>query len=113
MSEVMMRKPVCQAMRRAADITDESRPLAELLHDVYGHLMNREDGLRSLQCTRIGRDDDPGQRDLREFHRGGLRLLDAERRQFRILGPRVDAGRVEVQVEIALPVAEQKHDGSL
>src|SRR5580700_7105843 len=97
-------------MRRTADITDECRPLADFVHDMHGHLMNRQYGLRRLQCTRVGRDDDPGQRDPGEFHRGGLRLLDAERRQFRILDSWVDAGGGEEQVEVALSVPQQKHE---
>ena len=98
--------------RRLARLRPRDRPLAHFVHDLHGDLMNRQYGLRRLQRTHVGRDDDAGQREIGEFHRGRLGLLHAERRQFRILDPRVNAGRVEVQVEIALPVAEQKHDAS-
>ena len=102
----MVRKPVCQAMRRTADVTDECRPLADLLHNVHGDLMNRQDGLRSLQCTRVGRDDDAGERCGGEGRSRRARLLEAERRQFRVFDPRIHARTIEVQVEIALPMAE-------
>src|ERR1700719_513157 len=112
MGEVMVWKPVCQALRRTADVAGECGPLADLVHDLHGNRMNRQDGLRRLQCARVRRDDDAGYCKLGECHRGGLGLLDAERRQFRILDPRVHAGGVEMQIEITLSVAEQKHDAS-
>ena len=93
--EIVMRKTGGEQMGRAADIAGERRLLADLVHDGDRHLVNAEDGLRGLQGTRKGRDDDARQHRVREPRRGRRRLLQAERRQFRVFDPRIDARLVE------------------
>src|SRR6266403_3792289 len=109
MSELVMRKSICKHCRVASDIAYKRGPFANLMHDMHRNLMNGEDGLRGLQCARVGRNDDPRQRDFRQLRRSLGRLLGPQRRQFRILDPRIDASLVEVQIEVALPMPKQKH----
>ena len=107
MREVMMRESGRKHIGRTADVANKSRPLANLVHNVDRHSMTREDRLCGLQGARVGRNDDPGQRCAGEPRRSRSRLLSSKRRQFRILDPRIYASLAEMEVKIALPVAEQ------
>ena len=113
MPEIMMRKSRCQQFGRTADVADEGRTLADLVHNIDRYPMNGEHRLCGLQCARVGRNDDPGQRDPSELSRRGRGLLGAERRQLRILDARIHPGLAEMQVEVALTMAEQNHAESL
>ena len=112
MRKIMLRKPAGQHLGRTADIACERRLLANLVHDFDRHSMDRQNRLRGLQRPGVGRDDDAGQRGICEPLRGCRRLLEPERRQFRIFDSRIDARGIEMQVEITLAMAQQKHDVS-
>ena len=113
MAEIVMRKSRCQQFGRAADIADEGRTLTDLVHNIDRYPMNGEYGLCRLQCARVRRNNDAGQRGPGELSRRGRRLLCTERRQFRILDARIHPGLGEMQVKVALTMAEQKHAESL
>src|SRR5207248_488458 len=67
------------------------------------------DGGSGLQGAGIRRDHHPTQRLGRERLRRAFRLLAAERGQLRVWDPWVAAGCAEMQVELALSVAQQDH----
>src|SRR6266404_240171 len=109
MSKLVMRKSICKHCRVASDIAYKRGPFANLMHDMHRNLMNGEDGLRGLQCARVGRNDNPRQRDIRQLRCSRGRLLGPQCRQFRIFDPRIDASLVEVQIKVALPMPKQQH----
>src|SRR5271154_6728656 len=106
MRKVVVRKSSGKRIGRTADVAGERRALANLMHNIDGYPMQPQKRLHGLQGTRVGRNDDPGKRGAGEIRCRRGRLLDAERRQFGILDSRIYAGAIEVQVKVALPVAE-------
>ena len=102
----VMRESRGQKIRRASHIAHEGGTLAHLVHNIDGRIVPSEERLRGLQGARVGRHDDPRERGAGKLLGGCGGLFHAERRQLRILDPWVDARAIEVQVKIALAVAE-------
>ena len=106
MLKVMLRESCGEDGGRASHIANVCGPFPHLVHNVDRPFVRLPERLCGLQRARIGRDDDACERHARERLRGRRSLLEAERRQFRIFDSGIHARVVEVQIEIALPVAE-------
>ena len=95
-----------------ADITHKRRPLPDFMHHIYLHLMDGQDRLGGLQRAHIGRDNDPRYFNLRQSRRRRPAWRNPQGVSSGSSMPGQSCVSLIMQVEIALPVAKQKHGES-